>query len=105
MRLAFYLAIMTLRITRVEAEEGTLMRVDGRLEDDSVTELERACAGVQLPLTLSLEGVRWVDDRALEALRLLIANGAVVTNASPYVSLRMKSEDEKTRPQTEGGEL
>jgi len=38
-----------------------------------------------------LEGVLWIDDRAAEILRQLIASGTVVTNASPYIALRLKS--------------
>lgn len=72
------------------------MRVDGRLEAESLRELERACEGALSPLMLNLEGLLWIDDRAAEALRRLRAKGTVVTNASPYVSLRMKNEDEKT---------
>lgn len=85
---------MTLRITRVDTDEGTLLRVDGRLEDESLYELEEACAGAQSPLTLNLEGVQWIDDRAAEILRRLKASGTVVANASPYVALRLETKGE-----------
>ena len=88
---------MTLRITRVKGGEGTVLRIDGRLEAESLDELERACDGARSPLTLNLEGVLWIDDRAAEILHRLIASGAAVANASPYVALRLKSEGEKAR--------
>lgn len=91
MKLALTLAIVVLRITRIDTEEGSSFQVDGRLEAESVSELERACEGAPSPLTLNLEGVLWIDDRATEMLRHLIASGTVVTNASPYVALRLKS--------------
>ena len=67
------------------------MRVDGRLEAESLSELEQACEEASSPLTLDFEGVLWIDDRAAEMLRYLIASGTVVANASPYIALRLKS--------------
>ena len=60
---------MSLRITRIEGNQGTLLRVDGRLEAESLNELEQACEEAQPPLTLNLEGLLWIDDRAAEMLR------------------------------------
>ena len=91
-----YCAAVTLRITQVEAETGTILRVDGRLEAESLGELERACQEALLPLILNLEGLLWIDDRAAETLRQLRAKGTVVTNASPYVTLRMKNDRNET---------
>ena len=88
---------MTLRITRVKSDEGTVLRIDGRLEVESLDELERACGGARSPLTLNLEGVPWIDDRAAKILHRLMAGGAAVAKASPYVALRLKSEGEKAR--------
>ena len=81
---------VTLRITRANGDEGSVLRIDGRLEAECLGELERACEGARPPLTLNLEGVLWIDDRAAEALRGLMARGAAVENASPYVALRLK---------------
>ena len=83
---------MTLRITQVATEKkGSLLRVDGRLVAESLNELEDACEEASTPLTLDFEGVLWIDDRAVEMLRHLMASGTVVTNASPYVALRLNS--------------
>jgi hypothetical protein len=82
--------VVSLRITRLDSDEGTLLRVDGRLEGEGVSELERASTEAQSPLTLNLEGVLWIDDRAAETLRRLMAHGTVVTSASPYVALQLK---------------
>ena len=72
---------MSLRITRVDSEEGTLLQIDGRLEAESLDELEQACERARSQLTLNLGGVLWIDDRAAETLRRLMARGTVVTSA------------------------
>jgi len=69
--------------------EGTLLRVDGRLDAESVSELEDSCEEAVSPLTLDIQGLQWVDDQAAAYLKQLMAAGAVVTNASPYVALRV----------------
>ena len=89
---------MACRIDRVATGKGTLLRVDGRLDAQSLSDLESSCKGARPPLTLNLEGVLWVDDRATAYLRQLIADGTLVTNASPYVALRLKSERGETSP-------
>lgn len=83
---------MTCRITEIGTEEGTLLRVDGRLDEESLAELESSCKQARPPLILDLQGLRWIDDRARAFLRQLTAEGAVVTQASPYVALRLETE-------------
>jgi len=85
---------MNLRITEFESVEGTSLRIDGRLETDSLNELERACEEAQLPLTLNLEGLMWIDDRGAETLRRLMAGGTVVMGASPFVALQLTKKEE-----------
>lgn len=85
-----------LRITQVATDEGTLLRVDGKLDAESLSELEDVCDEARPPLTLNLGGVRWIDDRVAAYLRQLIADGAAVTDVSPYVALRLKSERGET---------
>ncbi len=74
------------------------MRVDGRLDAESVSEFEHSCKNAQLPLTLDFGGLRWIDDEATGFLRQLLSDGAVVTNASPFVALRLKDERKDTLP-------
>jgi len=84
-----------MRITRVDSNEGTLLRVDGRLEGEGVNELEQACREARSPLILNLAGVLWIDDRATETLQRMMADDTVVTNASPYVALRLNRKEEE----------
>jgi hypothetical protein len=85
-------------MTNVETEEGTLLRVDGRLDAEALSEFEHSCKKAQLPLTLDFGGLLWIDDRAAEFLRQMLSDGAVVTNASPFIALRLKHEREDTLP-------
>jgi len=66
--------------------------VDGRLDAESVGELERAVAELSGPRRLELAGLRSVDEPGLEALRILRASGIVLTGASPYLRLRLGAE-------------
>jgi hypothetical protein len=79
--------------------------VDGRLNAESLSELEGVCKEALSPLTLNIEGVLWIDDQATAYLQQLIADGTVVTNASPYVALRLKNEREDTLPQMTNEEI
>ncbi|MEA3276080.1 MAG: hypothetical protein U9Q81_12460 [Pseudomonadota bacterium] len=82
---------MTFRITRTVGENGTLLRVDGRLNRDGLGELERASETAIKPLTIDLAGLRFADDAALAALRRLEKAGARLIGASQYLELRLKS--------------
>ena len=74
----------------MDGETGTLLRVDGRLEGEFLDEFEQACAASRTPLTLDLEGLSWVDEPGAASLVRLVAVGATVTNASPFIALRLK---------------
>lgn len=89
---------MACRIDRVATGKGTLLRVDGRLDGESLSDLEGCCKEARPPLTLDIGGVLWIDDRATAYLQQLIADGTRVTNPSPYVALRLKSERRGTSP-------
>ena len=101
----YFPAILTFRITKVETEEGTLLRVEGRLDAESLGEFKHSCKEAQLRLTLDFAGLRWIDDEATEFLRQMLSDGAVVTNASPFIALRLKNEREDTLPQMTNEEI
>ena len=86
---------MRLRITRVDGDEGTVLRIDGRLAAGCLDEFRKACEETRQRLLLNLQGVLWIDDRAAEYVRSLIAGGAIVTDASPYVALRLNDKKDK----------
>jgi hypothetical protein len=80
----------------MDGEKGTLLRVDGRLEGEFLDEFEQACAASRPPLTLDLKGLSWVDEPAAASLVRLVAEGAIVTNASPFIALRLKDGMDRT---------
>ena len=77
---------MTLRIVQEPLERGTMLRVAGNLSGAEVSELEACCQNAKPPLTLDLEGV---DETGLVLLRTLLADGATLVGASPYLSMRL----------------
>ena len=78
---------MTIRITRVEADRGITLRVDGQLVGDDTEELLRVCEGLREPATLDLRGLRFVDSRGISVLRDLQAKGFTLGGASPFIRL------------------
>ena len=69
----------------------TVFRLEGWLEGEAVSELERVaheCAG---PIRLDLSGLRSADAAGLNALRALRTTGATLVGASPYIRLLLGS--------------
>lgn len=89
---------MTLRIVREGLEPGTMLRIAGALSGPEVSELERCCRKAKPPLTLELAGVIAVDEPGLLLLRSVAADGATLTGASTYLSMRLghSASDETT---------
>ena len=83
---------MTLKISSQNGSECTLVRVEGRLEGSGVGDLEGVCLGAKGPLRLELSALLRVDDVGLGLLRSLIASGATVSGASPYVSFLLECD-------------
>jgi anti-anti-sigma regulatory factor len=83
---------MTLKITDERAIEGTIVRVEGRLEGEWVPELDEVCRAAHRPLRLQLEALLNVDSVGLGLLRALAASGATLDGASPYIRLLIESE-------------
>ncbi len=88
-----------LRITKIAAEDGTVLRLAGRLSADTVAELERLCREVGRPLCLDLSDLRNADDSGLAAIRELVARGAELANVPPFTALLLEGEE----PEGSGG--
>jgi hypothetical protein len=80
---------MDFRITRIDDESGTLLRIDGWLGRHGLGELRRAHETTTMPITIDLSGLRLADDAALEALKRLESGGARLIGASRYLALRL----------------
>lgn len=80
---------MTFRITRIDDQRRTTLRVDGRLQADGLAEFERTCGDPSARLTLDLRGLRQADEASLALLRRLRAAGVTFEGLSSYLTLRL----------------
>jgi hypothetical protein len=84
--------IMTVRITSSPLETGTLVRIDGELAMTEVSEVDAVCRSVAGPIVLVLAELRALDAAGEACLRSLIAGGATVDAATPYIRMRLGLE-------------
>ena len=82
----------TLKITNDRTADSSIVRVEGRLDGEGVAELARACREAGRPLRLRLDALLSADEVGLGLLRALIAAGATVIGASPYIRLLIDCE-------------
>jgi hypothetical protein len=78
---------VTLRIACDQASGISVIRLEGWLEADVVTELERVVGECARPLRLDLTQLRSADPAGLAVLKALREQGAVLVGASPYLHL------------------
>ena len=88
-----------LRITKIAAEDGTVLQLAGDLSADGVAELGRVCRDVSWPLHLDLSDLRKADDSGIAAIRELVARGAELADVPPFTALLLEGEE----PQGSGG--
>ncbi len=98
---------MALRVTVTEAEDLTVLRVDGRLAGDGVSELDRACRAARRPVALDLANLTQADESGVALLRRLSGAGIHILGVSPYIALRLNAPTPETpasRPRRRGRE-
>jgi len=78
---------MALRVTVAEAADLTTVRVDGRLANDGVAELDGACRRARRPLVLDLTNLTGGSDAGVSLLGRLAGEGVHLLGASPYIAL------------------
>jgi len=76
---------MDLRITTSANDQGTTIRVEGRLTVEGVGKLERQFQLAEKPVELDLSGLISTDDHGVRALKALSAGGATLSGASTYI--------------------
>jgi hypothetical protein len=89
---------MTFRITRIDDQRQTTLKVDGRLQADGLAEFERACGDPSARLTLDLRGLRQADEASLAMLRRLRAAGVTFEGLSSYLTLRLGPVSPEDKP-------
>jgi anti-anti-sigma regulatory factor len=81
---------MQLRIVVLIEGSNTVVKVDGRLDAEGVSELEKVTLEVSAALCLDLSGLRLADAEGIAALLRLQKAGAVIQGASPYLKLLLE---------------
>lgn len=78
---------VTLRLTHVQDSLGLVLKVDGRLDEEVLSELKRACEDFEGPLRLDLRDLIEADESAVIELRGLRASGAELIRIRPFLQL------------------
>ena len=71
-----------------------MVRIDGELLSEGLSELKNVCENLAKPLLLDLTDLIRVDPEGLRALRDLIDRGASVKGASPYIQLLLEPAED-----------
>jgi len=82
---------MELRVTTTIKEGLFLVRVDGALAGDEVNELGRMCRSLAGARRLDLSGLRWTDDRGVQMIRTLMAEGTELVDVPRFIDLLLRS--------------
>jgi ABC-type transporter Mla MlaB component len=77
------------------AESGTILRLEGWLTAETVSELQRACAEATKPVCLNLAHLINADTHGIEALRGLLTSGVRFDSPSHYLALLLGMTDEE----------
>jgi hypothetical protein len=76
-----------LRIETIREGSTTVVRIDGDLEGEGVSELERLLSQAVGQLALELANLTHADGRGLGTIRRLESEGVELRGASPFVAL------------------
>jgi hypothetical protein len=84
---------MSVRITTIVNCRTTRLAIAGRLTQPDIAELHKACATARGTLTLEVSELLYADRAGVAELLRLVANGARLQGASPYIELLLQSCD------------
>jgi hypothetical protein len=76
-------------ITVTEKPSGTLIRVDGWLTGEGVTELVRVLNSAPAPIHVFVHDLRGADAAGLSVLGRLAGEGVALDGLSPYIQLML----------------
>ncbi len=80
---------MTIRITVKPLAAGTLVKIDGELDSQDVSEVAAVYGSAAGPVALDLAELKALDSAGETCLRRLIDRGATVEAAPPYIRVRL----------------
>jgi hypothetical protein len=82
---------MSIRVTRTQEADRTIVRIDGQLRSADVPELAREYQAVEGPTVLELSHLLSVDPAGRQVLKQFTSLGAQVRGASPYIKLLLNA--------------
>jgi ABC-type transporter Mla MlaB component len=77
------------RISTEKRGATWVVRVSGQLGHENLAAFDQTCLELSEPVELDLSDLRGVDEEGVAAIRAVIAKGARVSGASPYITLRL----------------
>jgi hypothetical protein len=89
---------MTLRIVVQAAKGESVLALHGWLAGPEVAEFERVAGTLSPPLRIDLASLAGVDPSGITALQAQRTHGARLANASPYISILLKTAGEPPPP-------
>jgi hypothetical protein len=78
---------MDLRISKSKIGSSSIVKVDGALTREGLSELEKVVTPCRGALRLDLTELRSLDTAAVAAIQALGGGGAEIVGASPYIAL------------------
>lgn len=93
-RVALPASTMSVRITTMAHRDGSLVKIDGWLQQIDVGELQRLLRTLEGPVALDLTDLQSADQEAIGMLRELLEVGVELRAASPYIELLLRPERE-----------
>lgn len=82
-----------LRIDRIETDDATLLRLEGRVIGAWVDEVRRSCRDALRrggPVTVDLGAVSFVDADGVLLLRELAGRRVALANTSPFIDAQLR---------------
>ncbi len=83
---------MRLKITATASETETMIKIEGELVSQGISDHENACRSVDGALALDLSELMKADEEGIQALKTLRDGGARLVAVSPYIELLMKTK-------------
>ena len=82
--------IMEIRIDITSEGPETVVHIAGRLSENAVAQLRKACDPIEGAFVLDLSNLMFLDDEGIDAIRTLGEKRAEVRGASPFVQLLLE---------------
>lgn len=90
---------MEIRIDHIRSGPTTIIYIAGRLTKTSIVQLNKSCDSVEKPLVIDISSLLFADEEGIDAIRAILARGAAVRGASPFLTLLLEDgQNEKQGP-------